>query len=222
LILRPNINMVSELAKVQQLDASGHPVKNSDGKIIMVSDPIGAELTRQLRTGKGPADFDYAKQLNKFLEKINDSPEGELTFANELGAADKELVKHAERYGVSEITKAKRLHDDWLYHGEKLTKMKINLAAMTHAERNAIAKMLYTMAAISPGMIIGMGMTQEIYNDMVKYEHSFFCESGLTDRLQRLSRDIDEIEVMNFNRLIPASERLAIGRVKQSQSSIAE
>jgi hypothetical protein len=222
LILRPNINMVSESAKTPQLDASGQPVKNSDGKIIMVRDPIGAELTRQLRMGKEPLDFDYAKQLNKFLDEINDSPEGELTFANELGAADKELVKHAERYGVSEITKAKRFHDDWLYHGEKLTKMKINLAAMGHAEKNAIAKMLYTMAAIPPGMIIGMGMTHEIYNDMVKYEQSLFCESGFSDRLQKLSQDINEIEVMNSNKLIPASERLAISRVKQDQSSIVD
>jgi hypothetical protein len=222
LILRPNINMVSELAKVPQLDTSGQPVKNSEGQIIKVPDPIGAELTRQLRIGKVPADFDYAKQLNKFLDEINDSPGGELTFANELGAADKELVKNAERYGVSEITKAKRFHDDWLFHGERLTKMKNHIAVMTLAEKNAIGKMLYTMAAISPGMIIGMGMTQEIYDAMVRYEQTLFCLSGLSDRVQKLSRDINEVEAMNCNTLEPASERLATGRIIQSQKSLAD
>jgi hypothetical protein len=222
LILRPNINMVSELATVPQLDASGQPVNDSEGNIIMVPDPVGAELTRLLRIGKEPADFDYAKQLNKFLEEINDSPDGELTFANELGAADKELVKNAERYDVSEITKSKRFHDDWLYHGEKLTKMKNNLAVMAPGEKNAIAKLLYTMAAISPGMTIGMGMTQEIYNDMVRYEHTLFCQSGFSDRLQKLSRDINEIEIVNIATLQPASERLAIERIRQHQDSLKD
>jgi hypothetical protein len=216
--LRPSMNMAIELAKTAKLDEMGKPMHDAAGALIKVPDPMGVRIIHQLRRGQEPG-VNYSKRVNHFLAKINDKTSGEITFANELGAINQELVDHAERYGIGAIMTNNRLRSNWKHQGAMLTTLKHNLDAMDSSEKAAIAELMYTMAAISPGIVLGMGMTQEIYDGMVAYEQELFQLAVVANKLNNLSRDIDEIEILNANTLRLAKERLAIGRTAMAQSA---
>ena len=221
--LRPSINMVCEMAKVFQRDAAGQPVKNEMGKVVMVPDRVGAELMRKLRAGEEPgADFDYASQLDKFLVRINDKADSENAFANEIGALNKEIIAHAARYDVTAVLENNRLCTAWKHHSAQLKTLKRNLASDYSSQKVAIAKLMYSMAAISPGIIMGMGMTQDIYDGMIQHEQMLFYQSGMTDKLVKLSRDINEIEWLNPHTLRLSVERPVVCRGKRVKGSVAD
>jgi hypothetical protein len=219
--LRPSLNMAIEIAKKTNVDESGNPLHDETGAVTKVPDPVGATIIRQLRMGQEPK-VDFGNRVELFLAKIHDRTCGEVTFANALGEINSELVEHAERYGISSIMKNNHLREEWKSQGALLVTLKNNMDAMESSQKAAIAKLMYTMAAISPGLIIGMGMTQEIYDGLVKYEQDLFNQSGASDKLKKLSRDITEVETLNPEKLKSSAERPAIGRVKQADVFIAK
>jgi hypothetical protein len=195
--MRSNLNMNSELG-----------------------DGSGAAITHQMRVGEEP-NVDWANQIDQFLAKIGIGAFGEDAFAEQMGKGHEEIKAQARFYGIEDMVANGRLHQGWKGHAKALLALKENLT--DHPDKIAIAKLMYKMAAIAPGITFGMGMTQEKYDGLVKHENKLVLEvqsmSMLPDsqekaqaelELKNITRDINEIEKVNAKKDFIPQERSAL------------
>ena len=148
--------------------------------------------------------------VQPFLDVISGG-KGEAAFASDLGHADRaELFPEAQAAGLAAMMNADTLDlDGWEGHATCLTNFQENFSKAELHDQQAMAGILYFVAAKAPGHLIG----QETYEAMVQYETQLFQDNPQSDKLNNLSGELNEIEAANLSHGLIVCDRPALDRL---------
>jgi hypothetical protein len=198
--LQPNKNAEEKLMRIEGfLLRLGQNIRmTSELAVHHKKDPSRKQLIQDIRSNK-MIQTDCKNEFESFLNTI-EGDYGEAAFAKALGAINNtELLEQINQFKLETMVNEDNFDfRGWIRHEENLLKMKKNLAPLSGPEKSAMGKLLFTIAAKSPGHKVG----QETYDKMKEYRKELVKNPQL---LTNLNAAIAEIKAADPNLRIEQS-----------------
>jgi hypothetical protein len=191
-MVEPNHKAQEKLMKIEGfLLRLGQNVRMTAELAVRKQDYNNKHLIQDIRRGKTP-ESDFKQEFAAFLKTI-DGPFGEASFAQALGVINNTELSTHINHAKLETMVNKENYDviGWERHEENLMNMQRNLTGMSGADKSAMGKLIFTIAAKSPGHKVG----QEVFNAMRDYRQELLRTNP--NLVTSIDENIAEIKAAN-------------------------